>query len=536
MTPDEAAAPAAASATTGSATLPAISCHDITVRFGALRAVDGVSVEFMPGRLHCVVGQNGAGKTTLARVMAGLIRPESGHVTVGGTTVPGGDVSASRSAGIEMVHQSFTLPPSFTVAEALELFSTRPRGRPVYRMGSLRDDWRDDIARSGLDIDMGARIRDLPIESLQAIEVTRALAADARILILDEPTAVLPPPAIERLFDRLRRLRDEGVTVLIVLHKLHEVSDIAETITVLRDGKLVLPPTEAGQATPRELSELIVGSGRSETVTPMETVAAAVREASHDTPLLSLGDVATAGSATELGLAGVTLDVRAGEIVGVAGVEGNGQRGLVEVITGLTDATEGSIRLAGDAVERQSSARRRAQGIRVVPFDRNTQGVSQSSALWENVAVLPVVTRSRSITSLIGTRRLRDSARRTMDQWSVRYQSIDQQAGELSGGNVQRLILSRELSDGVRLLVAAQPTRGLDIAATDFVRTTLRELRDSDGGVVVISSDLDELFELSDRLVVILGGRIVGEFRPPFDVGPIGAAMVGAAEPEAMAG
>ncbi|CAN5776860.1 ABC transporter ATP-binding protein [soil metagenome] len=525
VTTVEAATPRAS----GAAPPPALACHEVVVRFGQLRALGGVSLEFATGRLHCVVGQNGAGKTTLARLIAGLIKPDAGRISVAGQDIPTGDVTESRRAGVELVHQSFTLPPSFSVAEALELFSTGPRGAPVYRMAQLRERWREHLERSGLDIDPSARIRDLPIEALQAVEVTRALAADARVLILDEPTAVLPPPAIERLFERLRRLRESGVTVIVVLHKLHEVAAVAETIAVLRDGVVVLPPTDVAGTTPRQLSDLIVGSGRSEAITPMETVAAAV-EGSPGTEwaLLELEDVSTQPSSTERGLSHVSLRVRAGEIVGVAGVEGNGQRELVGVITGLLHATAGRISLVGHDIGPRPPAERRARGIRVVPFDRNTQGVSQSTSLWENVAVLPVTTTSRSLASVLNLGRLRDSARQSLDQWSVRYQSLDQRAGELSGGNVQRLILARELSAGVSLLVAAQPTRGLDIAATAFVHTTLRELRDSTGGVVLISSDLDELFELSDRLVVMLGGRIVAELKPPYDVGSVGAAMVGA--------
>jgi simple sugar transport system ATP-binding protein len=266
-------------------------------------------------------------------------------------------------------------------------------------------------------------------------------------------------------------------------------------------------------------------------MTPLETVAAAVdAPLTADQPLLVLDGVSTASSASERGLSDVSIAVRAGEIVGVAGVEGNGQRPLVGVITGLVPVSGGTVSLGGAPITSRSTADRRGRGIRVVPFDRNAQGVSQSSALWENVAVLPVVTGSRGLVGTLDVGGLRRVVRAALDGWSVRYQSVDQRAGELSGGNVQRLILARELSAGVRLLVAAQPTRGLDIAATAFVRTTLRELRDSAGSVVLISSDLDELFELSDRLVVMLGGRIVAELLPPFDIGAVGAAMVGAHE------
>jgi simple sugar transport system ATP-binding protein len=499
----------------------------VSVSFGDFRALTDVSVAFDGGRLHVLVGQNGAGKTTLARVLTGLIRPDAGELEVDGRSVQTGDVSASRAAGVEMVHQSFTLPPSFTVAESLELFSQRSRRSPVYSMRALNDGWREELAASGVDVRPSARIRELPIESVQAVEITRALASNANVLILDEPTAVLPPPAIERLFERLRRLRDRGVTVILVLHKLREVSAIAETVTVLRDGLVVLAPSSLASTTTGELSDLIVGAGRARVGAPMEVVAAAVHEEAGPRELLQLTDVQTAHEGTEPALTDVNLVVRRREIVGVAGVEGNGQRALVRVITGLTTPAAGRVRFAGEDVTGQPAGRRRGIGVRAVPFDRNLQGVSQSSPLWENVAILPVVS-GGSGARLLRVGRLRADAARALDQWRVQYRSIDQRAGELSGGNVQRLILARELLEGVRLLVAAQPTRGLDIAATDFVRITLRELREADGAVVLISSDLDELFELSDRLIVILAGRIVAEFRPPYDVRAVGDAMVGA--------
>lgn len=507
---------------------PALECRNVTVTFGDLRAVDDVSVAFEPARLHTLVGQNGAGKTTLARVIAGLIKADAGQVMAGGRALPAGDARASRAAGIEMVHQAFTLPPSFTVAEALELFSTR-RAPSVYRMSRLGAHWRDELRASGVNVDVQARIRDLPIEALQAIEITRALAADARVLILDEPTAVLPPPAVDRLFNRLRGLRNRGVTVIIVLHKLREVAAIADTVNVLRDGRLVLSPSGGPMPSAGELSDLIVGAGRTETITPISTVEAAVDVARGDETLLEMRGVSTDQTGTEAGLTDVSLSVKSGEIVGVAGVEGNGQRAVVTVVTGLTPVSKGSILFGNAEITQLSSARRRAAGVRVVPFDRNLQGVSQSSALWENVAILPVVTGQPGATRFLRMGHLRRLAKSSLDEWRVRYRTINQRAGELSGGNVQRLILARELSAGVRLLIAAQPTRGLDIAATSFVRTTLKELRDSRGGVVLISSDLDELFELSDRIVVMLSGTTVAEFRRPYDLRTIGDAMVGAA-------
>lgn len=517
----------------------ALSCDEVSVSFGALRALSDVSLSFPRGGLHVVVGQNGAGKSTLARVFAGLVAPDHGRVHVAGREIPTGDVSASRRAGLEMVHQSFTLPPSMTVAEALELFDTRPRRTPYYRRRALEAQWHDDLERTGLDIDPRARIRDLPIETLQAVEITRALAADADVLLLDEPTAVLSPAAVEALFARLRGLRDRGVTVITILHKLREVAALAETVAVLRDGRVTLPPTSLADTDDRELSAHIVGEQRRYvSVGPAHGEAAVAVAVAGDASalvsddLLEVAGVATQASATEPALVDVSVRVRRSEIVGVAGVEGNGQRALVGVITGLQPATAGSMTLHGDDVTAGAASQRRAAGLRVIPFDRNTQGISQSSPLWHNVSVLGVLLGRWRRRRLLQLGRLRRQSAAALDQWQVRYSDIDQLAGGLSGGNVQRLIIARELSAGLTLLIAAQPTRGLDLVATEFVRRTLGDLRASGAGVLLVSSDLDELFELSDRLLVMSGGRIVAEFAPPFELERVGAAMVGATDGE----
>jgi simple sugar transport system ATP-binding protein len=517
------ASPATAS-TSGTSSAPAIRVEGVSVAFGEVRALREVSLTLDPGLVHVLVGQNGAGKTTLARVISGLIRPDAGHVEIGGRAMPAGDVAAARAAGVEMVHQSFTLPPSFTVAEALEFATARRAGGPVYRRKDLDARWRAELEQAGIDVPIRARIRELPIEALQSLEITRALVSQARILILDEPTALLAPAGITRLFERLRRLRDEGITVVVVLHKLAEVAAIAERISVLRDGQLVVPPTDAATIDQGRVADEIVGAHIA-TDLPTRDFQADDRQVPH----LRLTGVTTRGSAAEPALASLDLVVHSHEIVGIAGVEGNGQKSLVGVVTGLDPVESGRIELADADVTGTSLAQRRAQGLRIVPFDRNTEGVSQSSSLWENVAVLGVLTRRKGRSPFLSLRAIKRDAKAAMDRWNVKYGDIGQPAGSLSGGNVQRLILSRELAPGVSLLVAAQPTRGLDIAATALVRDALRELRDEGGSVLLVSSDLDELFELSDRLLVMRGGAVVAEFRPPFELRRIGDAMVGAA-------
>ena len=540
---------------------PAVRCRSLGVSFGAVRALHDVSLELAPGRIHALVGQNGAGKTTLAKVLGGLQVPDAGEVRIAGKEIPPGDVRAAKAAGLAMVHQHFSLPPSFTVAEALELTAARPGGHALYRRGDLHQRWQADVAEIGGKAALATRIRDLPVEARQSLEIVRALATEASVLLLDEPTALLTPTATDALFERLRRLRDSGVTVLVVLHKLREVAAVADTVSVLRDGELVLGPAEMSEVSQGRLSDAIVGpAGRSDEEVGVRTAG------HHEETLLELAGVSSDESAFEPGLSGVDLRVDAGEIVGIAGVEGNGQRSLVSAIAGLSPLTEGSVRIDGDEMTTAAPARRRLRGLRLVPFDRNTEGVSQSAPLWLNQSALRLIARDgleilypprrgrvhsvrpaapprrepsrmarrledwwdRRRSPLISLRQYKWQATQAMDRWRVRYDTVTQPAESLSGGNIQRLILSRELDSGLEVLVAAQPTRGLDFAATEFVRRSLQGLRDAGAGVLLVSSDLDELLELSDRLLVMYGGRIVGRFEGPYDRRAVGDAMTGA--------
>ena len=510
-------------APSGSAAASAVRCRSVGVTFGNVRALHEVSLDLAPGRIHALVGQNGAGKTTLAKVLGGLQAPDAGTVHIAGQELPGGNVRAARAAGLAMVHQHFSLPPSFTVAEALELTAARPGGRSVYRRAELRQRWHSDVAAIGDESVLSTRIRDLPVETRQALEIVRALASEARILLLDEPTALLAPEAVDTLFERLRRLCDNGVTVIIVLHKLREVAAVADTVSVLRDGELLLGPSEVAEVSEGSLSDAIVGpASRAEVAVGVEAAAVAEQQT-----LLELVRVSSRRSDFEPGLDGVDLSVEAREIVGVAGVEGNGQRSLVSAVAGLTAITEGSVVLGGTEVTRAAPARRRLRGLRVVPFDRNSEGISRRSPLWLNQSALRLIGRRRKV-PLISVRQYKRQAAEAMDHWRVRYDAVTQPTESLSGGNVQRLILSRELASGLEVLVAAQPTRGLDFSATSFVRRSLRGLRDAGAGVLLVSSDLDELFELSDRMVVMYGGRVVGRFEAPYDRRAVGDAMTGA--------
>lgn len=526
-----------------------IDCSDVSVAFGDFIALDRVSVSFEPGRIHALVGQNGAGKTTLARVVAGLVPATTGEVRADGAIIANGDVLASRAHGIEMVHQSFALPPSMTVAEALEYGATDRTGRVFSRRG-LDGRWQRYLDRNGVAVKASAKLRNLPIESLQAVEIARALSGDARTLILDEPTAVLPPEAVSRLFEQVRRLRDSGVTIIIVLHKVREVLEIAETVTVLRHGELILRTVPADTMSPAAFAEAIVGpsegsadGSRGNAVDRADRDAALgvteLGESSQETlprrsdigpALVELTGVTSTASDGGAHLRDVDLSLFGGQIVGVAGVEGNGQTSLAETIAGITDIAAGELRIAGERATVLDALRRRALGLRIIPFDRNTQGLSGSTPLWQNWAV-PLMVGSRRHKGLMRPAQLRAEAEAALRTWDVRFRSVNQKASELSGGNAQKVILARELDADARVIVAAQPTRGLDLGAVEFVWTALRDARAAGAAVLLISSDLDELADVCDRIIVVLGGEVVLDVAKaegtPYDIAAIGQAMTG---------
>ena len=526
--------------TSGDCGKPAISCQNISVSFGKVTALAEASIDLPAGMIHAVVGQNGAGKTTFARVIAGIVKPDSGTVSINGIELEPGSVSSARSAGVELVHQSFALPPSFTVAEAMEFGSGHGLGFFSHRQLVRR--CRQHLDKLEIDINPLSRIRDLPIEMQQAVEIARALSSEANVLILDEPTAVLPPPGIENLFQRVVKLKDTGVTIVLILHKTREVWAVADTIMVLRNGRFVAGPLKSEETGPRRIASMIMGTDDDD-IDPDSASRPDVRlpgtpvvdtrdpeensrlEQGHETAL-SLNGMITRDKTGGVCLDHVTLSVRQGEIVGIAGVEGNGQVPLMCTIAGLTDNAGGSVSICGQDVTGQNLARRRSCGLRIIPFDRNREGLSLTSSLWENWVAGELA--GKSLLGFINPNSIRERCKASMSNWDVRFSSARQDASSLSGGNCQKLILSRELDDTARMIIAAQPTRGLDVGATAFVWSTLRRARVRGCGILLISSDLDELFEISDRILVMLSGRIACEMRPPYDLMLAGNAMVGA--------
>lgn len=510
---------------------PALVLDGVTVQYDTVKALSNVSIAFARGQIHAVVGQNGAGKTTFARVCSGLVKPTQGRVRIGAHDIRTGHVNAARAAGVELVHQSFALPASFTVAQAMEFGSSRHRG--IFTSRQLDRRWQAHLDGLGLSVSPRELIRNLPIETQQGIEIARALVTDARVLILDEPTAVLAPAGVETLFERIRILKKRGVTVVLILHKIREMMAIADTVSVLRRGEHVNGPVPCADTSAAELSRWIMGDAKVQTQVQTQ-VQAGASTASTATPprnlaaptVLRLHKLSTQPDAEGAALDDVSLDIRAGEIIGIAGVEGNGQRTLVRAIAALAQTASGSIELAGRDLTHSDLATRRAAGLRIIPFERNVEGLSLNSSLWENWSMGRLL--QGGLLSFVRPARLQADCDTALVQWDVRYAHCGQPAGSLSGGNAQKVIFAREVDASARLIIAAQPTRGLDIGATAAVWKALRDARDRGAAIILISSDLDELFDISDRVLVMLRGKVVGDYGAPFDLREVGQAMVGA--------
>lgn len=502
---------------------PALVLDGVTVQYDTVKALSNVSIAFAQGQIHAVVGQNGAGKTTFARVCSGLVKPTQGRVRIGAHDIRTGHVNAARAAGVELVHQSFALPASFTVAQAMEFGSSRHRG--IFTSRQLDRRWQAHLDGLGLSVSPRELIRNLPIETQQGIEIARALVTDARVLILDEPTAVLAPAGVETLFERIRILKKRGVTVVLILHKIREMMAIADTVSVLRRGEHVNGPVPCADTSAAELSQWIMGDAKVQAEAPAAHAARPPRSLAAPT-VLRLQHLSTQPDAEGAALDDVSLSIRAGEIIGIAGVEGNGQRTLVRAIAALAQTASGSIELAGRDLTHSDLATRRAAGLRIIPFERNVEGLSLNSSLWENWSMGRLL--QGGLLSFVRPARLQADCDTALVQWDVRYAHCGQPAGSLSGGNAQKVIFAREVDASARLIIAAQPTRGLDIGATASVWKALRDARDRGAAIILISSDLDELFDISDRVLVMLRGKVVGDYGAPFDLREVGQAMVGA--------
>jgi len=478
--------------------------RDITKRFGDVLANDRVSLKVEPGTIHAIVGENGAGKSTAMRIAYGFYAADSGEVLVDGAPRNLQSPHDAIALGIGMVHQHFMLVETMTVAENIVL-GIEPGSPLALDLRAAEGRVRTLSESFGLQIDPAARVETLSVGQQQRVELLKALYREARVLILDEPTAVLSPQAVADLFRILRGMREQGKTIVIVTHKLSEVLEISDEVTVMRDGRVVGNRKTAGTSA-AELARLMVGR---DVLLRVEKPVAKPGEPVLRVRGLSLKDR----------LDGVSFEVRAGEIVGIAGVEGNGQTELIETLAGLVDhaAVTGVIELAGEDVTALTARGCKARGIAHVPEDRHRRGLLLDFDLAEN-AILGVDDRRPLAVgpgrSWLDRDAIRERARKIIRLFDVRPSNLDLPARSLSGGNQQKLVLGRELELPPRLLLVAQPTRGVDIGGIEFIHRRLVELRDSGCAILLVSSELEEVTALSDRLLVMRRGRIVAEVDP----------------------
>ena len=499
---------------------PAIELRGITKRYPGVVANRDVDLRVESGTAHAVIGENGAGKSTLMNILYGMVVPDEGEILVKGTPVPMSSPADAIAAGIGMVHQHFKLADNLTVLENV-ILGDEPTGR-VGRIDFERA--RSQIATLGdhyrIPIDPDALVADLTVGNRQRVEIIKVLYRGARVLILDEPTSVLVPQEVDELLKNLRRLTREGLTVIFISHKLDEVLAVADEITVMRHGRTVAS-TVPSEITSRKLAQLMVGS---ELPTPEPRTVEIRPEVA-----LQLESLSTQGTGHETSLSDIELSVRRGEIVGVAGVEGNGQAELIEIILGLSHPVSGRVLMGDEDVTRETTSVRRGRGLAYIPQDRHREGLLLDAALWENRILghqmHPPINRG----VWIDRKAARDDTERIVAQSDVRTPGIDVLASALSGGNQQKLIVGREMAGNPKVLIAAHPTRGVDVGAQAAIWARLSEVRRAGVAILLVSADLEELIGISDRIVVILRGRLVAEFDPS-TIGPqdLGAAMTGA--------
>jgi simple sugar transport system ATP-binding protein len=482
----------------------AVELIGIEKRFPGVIANHDVNIAIKRGTIHAIVGENGAGKSTLMKTLYGMHRPEKGQVFVDGVECHFKSPSDAIDAGIGMVHQHFMLADNFTVTENI-ILGAEPTAGARLDLKSARDRLREIATSAGIEIDLDVLVADLGVGQRQRVEILKVLYRGAQILILDEPTAVLVPQEVDELFANLKRLVADGATVIFISHKLDEVMAVSDEITVIRDGTTVTTVLP-GETNQKQLAEYMVGA---------ELPAAEPRHTEiGDEILLETRGLSVAGDeGGKLTVDDVSFAVRSGEILGVAGVEGNGQFELCQAILGLTEAA-GAVLLGGDDVSHEPPRDRQDRGIAYIPFDRHTEGLMLESPLWENLLLTRDTEPELSPNGFINQAAVRAATIATIEHFDVMTPSETVPMYALSGGNQQKLIVGRELDSNPKVLIAAHPTRGVDVGAQSSIWDKLRAARDDGLGVLLITADLEELLALSDRIIVMFDGRINAELDP----------------------
>ena len=518
----------------------AVRMSGIVKTFGEVVANRGASLEVRRGEIHALVGENGAGKSTLMRILSGMYGNDGGRVEIGDARkgdgelrdVTGWNTAEAIEAGVGMVHQHFMLVPPLTVAENVVLGREPKRGMTIDRRAAEQS-VADLSARSGLVVPATAKVADLSVGEAQRVEILKALYRGARILILDEPTAVLSPPEVTQLWDVLRKLRADGGTIILITHKLDEVMDVSDAITVMRAGETVAR-LRTSETTPRDIARAMVGRDVALALDATGSATSGAR-APDGAALLELRSVRVDSPRRRGVVNDVSLTVAAGEIVGIAGVEGNGQTELIEAIAGLTPLAGGEIRVAGQDASRLTVRGRRDAGLSHVPEDRHRRGLVLDYSIADNLILGQQHHFTRD--AQLNVTRINDHARRRVAEFDIRPPNPQLPARSLSGGNQQKIVIAREMGRDFKVLLAAQPTRGVDVGAIEFIHERLRRARAEGKAVLLVSADLAEVLALSDRIAVMYGGRIVAVLpRSEASAEVLGPYMTGAAGAVKQAG
>jgi simple sugar transport system ATP-binding protein len=473
--------------------------NGITKRYPGVVANDNVSLTVNAGEVVALLGENGAGKSTLLKAVFGLIKPDSGEIKIGGAPIVFGDTAGVISRGVGMVHQHFQLVPVMTVAENLILGDEPKRGLFINQK-SAREEIITLSKRYGLEVDPDAVIEDLPVGMQQRVEILKALRKDVKLLILDEPTAVLTPQEIDELIQVIRNLAKSGVGVVLITHKLHEVMAVADRVVVLRGGKLV------GTTSPKETDEAGLAQmmvGRSVVLQVNRT------EAKRGAVVLEVKGLEVRDDRKIMSVKGVDLSLHKGEILGVAGVEGNGQRELVEAICGMRHRESGNVLINGVATKDMAPHAVHEAGISHIPEDREKHGLVANYTIADNLVLNQFDQEPFAKGWIRNLGEVAKNADKLVEKFDIRTPSAFNTAGSLSGGNKQKVVVARELSEELPVLVAAQPTRGVDVGSIEFIHNQLISARDGGAGVLLVSAELDEILSLSDRIAVMSDGKIV---------------------------
>jgi simple sugar transport system ATP-binding protein len=485
--------------------MKAFEMRNITKQFPGVLANDHVDLTVEKGSIHAIIGENGAGKSTLMNVLYGLHRPDTGEISLYEHEVSIHNPRQAMQMGIGMVHQHFMLVPSFTIGENIVL-GFEPQKGPSFDRKRAIDITGELSQRYGLDVDPTVKIEDTTVGIQQRVEILKTLYRGAEILILDEPTAILTPQEVDDLFKTIRFLTTSGKTIIFISHKLQEVLELADTITVMRRGKVVgnLPAQDASE---KQLARLMVGR---EVLFEVEKQGGDIGQ-----PLLEVQDLKVLDNRALMAVKGVSFTVHHGEILGIAGVEGNGQSELVEAITGMRPVLGGKIWLKGKPLQQRSILERRRQGMAHIPEDRMAVGVNLKGSISENLIAgkhnRPPY-QGKFLNSNTG--QIRTYAHHLIGSFDIRTPDADSAASTLSGGNMQKIVVAREFSFDAPCLVVSQPTRGIDVGAIESIHQIILDQCAVGAGVLLVSAELDEIYKLSDRILVIYEGKIVGEFDP----------------------